>query len=81
MSLNASEFYEAGLALPPLQRKDVALRLLASLEVVDEPPVDAVWTGEIATRVADVVNGKVATIDHDAALAHLAERRAARLQK
>jgi len=32
MSLSASEFYEAGLALPPSVRKDLALRLLESVE-------------------------------------------------
>jgi len=32
MSLSASEFYEAGMSLPPEVRKDVALRLLESVE-------------------------------------------------
>jgi hypothetical protein len=32
MSLSASEFYEAGLALPPDVRKHVALRLLESVD-------------------------------------------------
>jgi hypothetical protein len=32
MSLSASEFYEAGTSLPPSVRKDVALRLLESVE-------------------------------------------------
>ena len=32
MSLSASEFYEAGMSLPPSVRKDVALRLLESVE-------------------------------------------------
>lgn len=32
MTLSASEFFEAGLALPPSVRKDVALRLLESVE-------------------------------------------------
>lgn len=32
MSLSASEFYEAGLSLPPAVRKDVALRLLESVD-------------------------------------------------
>jgi len=32
MSLSASEFYEAGMSLPPAVRKDVALRLLESVE-------------------------------------------------
>lgn len=31
MSMSASEFYEAGLSLPPSVRKDVALRLLESV--------------------------------------------------
>jgi len=32
MSLSPAEFYEAGLALPPSVRKDLALRLLESVE-------------------------------------------------
>ena len=32
MTLSASEFYEAGMSLPPEVRKDVALRLLESVE-------------------------------------------------
>ncbi len=31
MSLSASQFYEAGMSLPPAVRKDVALRLLESV--------------------------------------------------
>lgn len=36
MSLSASEFFEAGLNLPAAVRRDVALRLLQSVEL--EPP-------------------------------------------
>ncbi len=32
MTFSASEFYEAGMSLPPDVRKDVALRLLESVE-------------------------------------------------
>lgn len=32
VSVSASEFYEAGMSLPPDVRKDVALRLLESVE-------------------------------------------------
>lgn len=32
MSLSASEFYEAGMSLPPSVRKDMALRLLESVD-------------------------------------------------
>ncbi|MDQ2796403.1 MAG: addiction module protein [Actinomycetota bacterium] len=78
MSLNASEFYEAGLALPPSVRKDVALRLLESVEVMDQDSVDEAWTNEISSRVDDVLTGKVQTIPGGQVFAELAERRAAR---
>lgn len=78
MSLSASEFYEAGMSLPPSVRKDVALRLLDSLEVADQESVDEAWTDEIGSRVDDIVSGNIPTIPHEEVLAHLAERRAAR---
>jgi hypothetical protein len=36
VSLSASEFYEAGMALPPDVRKDVAMRLLRSVVAGDD---------------------------------------------
>ncbi|HET7682081.1 MAG TPA: addiction module protein [Marmoricola sp.] len=78
MTMGASEFYEAGLALPPSVRKDVALRLLESIEVADQESVDEAWTEEIESRVDDIISGKVKTVPHEEVLAHLAERRAAR---
>ena len=78
MTLSASEFYEAGLALPPSVRKDMALRLLDSIEVADQESVDDAWTSEIESRVDDILSGKVQTIPHEEVLAHLAERREAR---
>jgi len=76
--MSAAEFYEAGLALPPSVRKDVALRLLDSLEVADQESIDAAWTVEISTRVDDVLSGKVATIPGEQVFAELAGRRGAR---
>lgn len=35
MTLSASEFYEAGMTLPPSVRRDVALRLLESVDSDD----------------------------------------------
>lgn len=78
MSLSASEFYEAGLALPPSVRKDLALRLLESIEVADQESVDEAWTMEIGSRMDDILSGKVKTIPHEEVLAQLAEARAAR---
>jgi putative addiction module component (TIGR02574 family) len=78
MTLSAAEFYEAGLALPPSVRKDLAIRLLDSIEVAEQDSVDEAWNAEIGTRVDDVLNGKVQTIPGEQVFAELAERRAAR---
>ncbi len=78
MSLSASGFYEAGLALPPSVRKDVALRLLDSIEVADQESVDEAWTAEIGSRVEDILSGEVAMIPGEQVFAELAERRASR---
>lgn len=82
MSLSASEFYEAGMNLPPSVRKDVALRLLESLEVSDDESVDEAWTAEIGSRVDDLLSGKVRAIPGEEVFARidarLAEREAAR---
>ncbi len=78
MSLSASEFYEAGMNLPPSVRKDVALRLLESLEVVDQESADDAWTSEIGSRIDDILSGEVETIPGEEVFARLAERRAAR---
>ena len=78
MSLSASEFYEAGMSLPPSVRKDVALRLLESLEDVDQDLVDASWTTEIASRVEEIVSGSIEMIPGEQVFAELAARRAAR---
>ncbi len=78
MTLSASELYEAGLALPPSVRKDVALRLLESIEVDDLESVDQEWSTEIGSRVDDILSGKVEMIPGEQVFAELADRRAAR---
>lgn len=78
MSLSASEFYEAGLSLPPPVRKDIALRLLESVEVVDDESIAQAWTDEISSRVDELVSGTVQTVPGDQVFADRAARRAAR---
>lgn len=56
----------------------MALRLLESVDVMDQESVDDAWTNEIDSRVDDILSGKVKTIPHEEVLAHLADRRAAR---
>jgi putative addiction module component (TIGR02574 family) len=78
MSLSASEFYEAGLALPASVRRDLALRLLESVEVVDDNAIDEAWSQELASRVDDLVSGKVTAIPGEQVFADIAAQRAAR---
>ncbi len=77
MSFSASEFYEAGLALPPSVRKDIALRLLESVEVVDDDAIEEAWTNELSSRVDDIVSGKVTAVSGEQVFADIAARRAA----
>ncbi|NLG20543.1 MAG: addiction module protein [Actinomycetales bacterium] len=79
MTLSASEFYEASLSLPPSVRKDIALRLLESVEVVDDAAVEEAWTAEILSRIDGIRRGDVQRVPHEEVGAGLAERRAARL--
>jgi hypothetical protein len=50
MSLSESEFYEAGMSLPPDVRKHVALRLLESVE--PDEAFDAAAEGWLRTEAA-----------------------------
>lgn len=77
MTLSESEFYEAGLNLPPSVRKAVARRLLESVEVGDDSVGEA-WADEIASRIDDIRSGKVKTIPGEEVFARIEKRRAAR---
>jgi len=77
MPLSASEFYEAGLALPPSVRKDIALRLLESVEVVDDDSIEEAWTNELSSRVDDIVSAKVTAIPGEQVFADIAARQVA----
>ena len=78
MTISAAEFFEAGMALPPSVRRDLALRLLDSVEDVERESVDDVWTKEISSRVHDILSGGVEMVPGDKVFAELADRRAAR---
>lgn len=66
------------MALPPEARKDVALRLLESLELADQESVDGAWLTEIGARVDQVVAGEVQMIPGEQAFADIAVRRSTR---
>ena len=77
-SLSASEFYEAGLVLTPSVRKDVALRLLDSVEVADQESVDDAWNRVISARVDEILSCAVETVPGERVFVELALRRARR---
>ena len=62
----------AALELQPLERAQLAQRLMASLD--RDPGVEAAWNEEIRRRVADFEAGHVELIPADEALAKLRAR-------
>ncbi len=76
--MNAAELFDAGMSLPPTERKDVALRLLESIDVADSTSVDEAWSEEIRKRLDEVLDGSVHTIPGDQVFEELATRRARR---
>lgn len=50
MTFSASEFYEAGMSLPPAVRKDVALRLLETVD--SDEAFDAATEGWLRSEAA-----------------------------
>jgi len=78
MSLSASEFYEAGLVLTPSVRKDVALRLLDSVEVAGQESVDDAWNRVISARFDAKFSGAVETVLVERVFVELALRQARR---
>lgn len=78
MSANEAEAYEAGMALPSEARKRLAIRLLESVEVIDDAAIDGAWTSEIASRIDDIRSGKVKTIPGEQVFADISAERAQR---
>ena len=59
MSPKALQLLREALSLPPKARADIAGTLLRSLDVEDDPDVEAAWAVEIERRLRDVQSGKV----------------------
>ena len=62
MSPKALQLLREALSLPPKARADIAGTLLRSLDVEDDPDVEAAWAVEIERRLRDVQSGKVKLI-------------------
>jgi len=84
MSVSAmpSDLRDEALALPPEQRAELAVELLASLDdeiaEVDAADVDRAWGEEMLRRSAQIASGEVKTLTWDEVLAQVAENRRSR---
>lgn len=62
MSRSAEEILEAAMALSAEERAEVAARLQESLGGFESPEIAAAWEEEIARRIKEADEGKVASI-------------------
>lgn len=77
MSSSASEFYEAGLALPPSVRRPLPSGYSSRSRSLSTTRFEEAWTNELSSRVDDIVSGKVTAVSGEQVSADIAVRRAA----
>ena len=75
MNLATDEITRAAMAMPDRQRAALADALWESLD--DQADVNAAWTGEISSRVDDIVNGRVQLLTREEVDARVAASLAA----
>jgi putative addiction module component (TIGR02574 family) len=76
----AERLLHEALTLPEDDRLALADNLYASVNDTDDempPAVQAAWSGEIQSRIRDLVEGRARTIPGDEVFARIDERRAA----
>jgi len=79
MALSESEFYKAGISLPLGVRRDVALRLLESLDLEDGDAAAETWLETEVVAAYDALEADpTRAIPADAVRAHFTRRWAAR---
>ncbi|MGB9490995.1 MAG: addiction module protein [Terriglobales bacterium] len=62
MTHEAHELLQKALTLPDKERAELAGNLIASLEAIQDPDVDAAWQDEISRRSHEVQAGQVKTV-------------------
>lgn len=62
MTHEASDVLKRALALPPEDRAELAGSLIESLEVAQDPGVEAAWNEEISRRIQDLDSGRINAI-------------------
>ena len=66
MTHDTQELLRKALTLPDKERAELAGNLIASLDAVQDPDVDAAWQEEIARRLHEVQSGEVKTVSWEA---------------
>jgi putative addiction module component (TIGR02574 family) len=64
----AHELLQKALTLSDAERAELAGNLIASLDAIQDPDVDAAWQEEIARRFREVQSGKVKTVSWQSAI-------------
>jgi putative addiction module component (TIGR02574 family) len=62
MTHDTQELLQKALTLPDKERAELAGNLIASLDAIQDPDVDAAWQQEIARRLHEVQSGQVKTV-------------------
>lgn len=62
MTHDAQELLQKALTLPDHERAELAGTLIASLDEVEDPNVEAAWQEEVARRSEEVRSGNVKTV-------------------
>jgi putative addiction module component (TIGR02574 family) len=71
MVTEANAILERALALPAIERAQVAGKLLESLDHPD-PAIDAIWADEAETRISAFEAGKIHAVSEEEAFAETA---------
>ena len=63
MSSEARRILQTALALPDIDRAEIAVGLLASLDGPPDPDAEEAWTAEITRRAESVLGGEAKLVD------------------
>ena len=75
MTIQSQELLQSALALPEVERAEIAASLIRSLDPEMDEDVDAAWASEIQRRLEEIDRGEVRLIPWDDVMQELRGRR------